>query len=350
MKDWHTVSLSPDASLEQAIKVLDAGGLRIAVVVDSDSKLLGTITDGDIRRALLKHLSVEAKVTEFMCATPLIGSPDWSRDKLLSELERFKLLHIPVVDENGKILGIHVLHELLDARRLDNPVFLMAGGFGKRLYPLTEHCPKPMLKVGDKPMLELILESFIEFGFHNFYVSTHYLPHVIHDYFGDGKKWGVSIKYIHEEVPLGTGGALGLLPHDEINLPVILMNGDLLTKVDFRSLLDFHQLHNGTATLCVREYENQVPYGVVQSQGHQVTRIVEKPVSKFFISAGIYVLSPALIKSVVQGSVVDMPSLLQSEIDIGRKVNIFPVHEYWLDIGRVDDYNKAQVEIERMGK
>jgi NDP-sugar pyrophosphorylase family protein len=222
----------------------------------------------------------------------------------------------------------------------------MAGGFGTRLRPLTNNCPKPMLKVGDKPILEQILLNFVEAGFHRFYISTHYMPEVIRDYFGNGEKWGISIQYVHEEEPLGTGGALGLLPHDEIDQPLFMMNGDLLTSLNLHSFLEFHETHNGVATMCVREYEHQVPYGVITSEGTQIKSMVEKPVHRFFVNAGIYLLDPALVKSVVPGTRIDMPTLLEGQIDGGSAVNMFPIHEYWLDIGRMDDFHKAQTEMQ----
>jgi dTDP-glucose pyrophosphorylase len=345
MNQWKRIAVRKDTPLEAAIATLDEGGQRIVLVVDDDERLQGTLTDGDVRRALLRHQPLTTPVGEVMCATPQMAELQWSREKILSVMESTRLLHLPVVDPAGRVVGLETLHELLDKKRIDNPVFLMAGGFGKRLYPLTQDCPKPMLKVGDKPILELILQSLADAGFHRFYISTHYLPEMIRDHFGDGSKWNVSIRYVHEETPLGTGGALGLLPAGEVALPMILMNGDLLTRVDYRSLLEFHQRHQGAATLCVREYESQVPYGVIQSEGHRITQIVEKPVQRFFISAGIYILSPELIGRVVPGERIDMPTLLEQEIVAGRDVNMFPVHEYWLDIGRMDDFHRAQEEV-----
>jgi NDP-sugar pyrophosphorylase family protein len=202
-----------------------------------------------------------------------------------------------------------------------------------------------MLKVGGKPILELILQNFIDAGFYRFFISTHYMPEIIQDHFGDGHQWGVDIRYIHEETPLGTAGALGLLPHDEMDMPMFLMNGDLLTRLDYRSLLEFHLQHQATATMCVREYEHQIPYGVIESDGHCITTITEKPVQHFFINAGIYLLSPDLIKSVSPGTHIDMPALLQQSIDKGQQVNMFPIHEYWLDIGRMEDFRRAQDEV-----
>lgn len=345
MKNWKTVAALPNTPLEQAIGVLDKGGLGIVLVTDSDDILLGTMTDGDVRRALLRHQTMVTPVREIMCSTPQVAELHWSREKRLSIMEANRILQLPVVDASRRVVGIETLHDMLDHKRLENPVFLMAGGFGKRLYPLTQRCPKPMLKVGDKPILELILQSFVDAGFHRFYISTHYLPEVIREHFGDGSRWNVSIQYVHEDEPLGTGGALGLLPHDDIEMPIFLMNGDLLTRVDYRSLLDFHERHEGSATLCVREYESQIPYGVIQSDGHRITHIVEKPVQHYFINAGIYMLSPELIRRVTPGERIDMPTLLEREIEAGRAVNMFPVHEYWLDIGRMDDFQRAQQEV-----
>jgi dTDP-glucose pyrophosphorylase len=345
MKNWKTVAVAPNTPLETAIGTLDKGGLGIVLVTGDDDVLRGTVTDGDVRRALLRRQTMDTPVSEIMCATPQVADLNWSREKLLAVMESTRLLQLPVVDTGRRVVGIETLHDMLDRSRLDNPVFLMAGGFGKRLYPLTQDCPKPMLKVGDKPILELILQGFADAGFHRFYISTHYLPQVIRDHFGDGSRWNVSIKYVHEDAPLGTGGALGLLPRDEIDLPTFLMNGDLLTRVDYRSLLDFHERHEGSATLCVREYESQIPYGVIQSDGHRITEIVEKPIQRCFISAGIYMLSPELVRRVVPGERIDMPTLLEREIGAGRDVNMFPVHEYWLDIGRMDDFQRAQHEV-----
>jgi len=279
-----------------------------------------------------------------MCSKPRTAGPSWSRERIMAVMDTYQLLQLPVVDADGTVIGLETLHELLTRRRRDNPVFLMAGGFGTRLRPLTHNCPKPLLKVGDKPILELILERFVSSGFHKFFISTHYMPEMIREHFGDGSQWGVSIRYIHEDEPLGTGGALGLLPHDEIDAPLFMMNGDLLTTLNFENLLEFHQEHQGAATMCVREYEYCVPYGVIQSDGHRIRSMVEKPVHHFFINAGIYLLSPELVKSVAAKTRVDMPTLLEEEIAAGRDVNMFPVHEYWLDIGRMEDFQRAQQE------
>lgn len=345
MKNWESALVKTHASLEEAIAIMDRSALRIAIVVDDDRRLLGTLTDGDVRRALLKHVPLSVPVDEVMCTTPQVAQQDWSRAQILAVMERKQLLQLPVVNEQGQVIGLETLHGLLDKRRLNNAVFLMAGGFGTRLHPLTNDCPKPMLKVGEKPILELILESFIKAGFHRFFISTHYLPEMVRDHFGNGDRWGVSIQYTHEETPLGTGGALGLLPQDEINEPIFVMNGDLLTTLNYQELLEFHKSHNGVATMSVREYEYQVPYGVIQSDGHLIRSMVEKPVQKFFVNAGVYVLSSDLVKRVKPGVRLDMPTLLEEAIAQGEDVTMFPVHEYWLDIGRMEDFKRAQSEV-----
>ena len=345
MKNWESLLVGPETKLEDAIAVLDRGGARIAIVADRDRRLLGTLTDGDVRRALLRHLALDVPVSQVMCSTPQVAQREWSREHVLSLMESTRLLQLPVVDQSGHVVGVETLHDVLVRRQFDNPVFLMAGGFGTRLYPLTQSCPKPLLKIGDKPILELILEGFIDAGFHKFFISTHYLPEMIRSYFGDGSNWGVSIRYVHEDEPLGTGGALGLLPHEEIDLPLFVVNGDLLTRVNYRGLLDFHDEHESVATMCVREYEHQVPYGVINSDGHRVTSMVEKPVQRFFINAGIYLLAPELVKSVLPGTRIDMPGLLEKNMTAGNDVTIFPVHEYWLDIGRLEDFHRAQDDV-----
>lgn len=347
MEQWETTLIPPDTTLESAIATLDRVALRIVMVVDSERRLLGVVTDGDVRRALLKHLPLVTPVQAVMNPSPRTATRDWTRDQILAAMDRYKFIHLPVVDDRNRVIGLETLQGLLHRPRLDNPVFLMAGGFGTRLRPLTQDCPKPMLRVGDKPILELILESFVNAGLHRFFISTHYMPEMIRSHFGDGSRWGVSIRYVHEESPLGTAGALGLLPHDEIDLPLFMMNGDLLTTLNFRNLLEFQQEQQGVATMCVYEYEHTVPYGVIESDGRRITSIVEKPVQQFFINAGIYLLAPELVRRVGAGARIDMPTLLEQEIRAGREVSMFPIHEYWLDIGRMEDFQRAQQEFSR---
>jgi dTDP-glucose pyrophosphorylase len=345
MKSWQSVLIGPQASLHDAIVALDKGGLQIALVVDSEQRILGTLTDGDVRRALLKQLPLATPASEVMSRRPHTALADSSKESVLALMERHQLLQIPLIDSDGRVVGLETLHGLLQGRRKNNAVFLMAGGFGKRLQPLTDNCPKPLLQVGEKPILELIIEGFVKAGFHRFFISTHYRPEMIRERIGDGSQWGVDVHYVHEEEPLGTGGALGLLPLEGIQEPLFMMNGDLLTNLDFGKLLRFHEEHDGVATMCVREHEHRVPYGVIETDGMRITSMVEKPAYRYFINAGIYVLSPEVIRGVAPGRRVDMPTLLEEQMGNGRTVNMFPLHEYWLDIGRMEDFQRAQFEV-----
>ena len=314
--------------------------------MDDENRLLGTVTDGDIRRAIMNNLPLSHPIYEIMSTTPTVVDCSLSKVQIFELMNTKKLYTIPIVD-NGIVVGLETIHSITQKSKYDNPVFLMAGGFGTRLKPLTDNCPKPLLKVGDKPILETVMLSFIKSGFHNFYISTHYLPQMIKEYFGDGSKWGISINYVHEEKPLGTGGSLGLLPKNLPELPVIMMNGDVLTKVDLERVLAFHNDNDATATMCVREYEYQVPYGVIATEGNKITGMVEKPIQRFHVNAGIYVVSRKIIEQVNNNEVVDMPTLLGRYLDQG--VLMFPFHDYWLDIGRIEDFNRAQIDIQTLG-
>ena len=344
MFDWRRVLLAPDDSLEHTIKVLHEGGCRIALVSDRHGKLLGTVTDGDIRRALITQLTMKSSVSLIMNSNPIAVDNKVGNKEILALMSSQGFLHMPIIDKDGILCGLETLQNLIEKPKYDNPVFLMAGGFGTRLHPLTKNTPKPLLKVGVKPILETIIEQFISYGFHNFYISTHFKSEQIRDYFKNGELHNISIKYLHEDTPLGTAGSLGLLPNNLPDLPMIVMNGDLLTKVDFRHLLDFHGNHNCEATMCVREYDFQVPYGVVEIDNYKIKKIKEKPVHKFFVNAGIYVLSRNLINKVDGKSYLDMTDFLEKELS-SDGVCPFLIHEYWLDIGRIDEYEKANREV-----
>ncbi len=348
MYDWKKIILKQTDTIEKAIIVLNQESLRIALVVDDDEKLIGTITDGDVRRGLIKHFSLDAPVTDIMFKTPTVASEEDSDESVLLKMKELDLLQIPIVDSNGKVVRLISLQQATKKEKFGNPVVLMAGGFGERLKPLTDRVPKPLLKVGSKPILENILNQFIYSGFYNFYISTHYKPDMLQEYFGDGRKWNVSIEYIHEKKPLGTAGGLGLLPSNLVDLPIIIMNGDLLTKIDFKELLDFHLKEGGDATVCARQYDFQVPYGVIETTGKQINSIKEKPIHKFFVNAGIYVLNPSMLDTIDGVSYLDMPNFLEEKINNLSQISMFPIHEYWLDVGRMDQFDKAQRDIENI--
>lgn len=340
--DWRTLLISPDVSLVDAVEQLDRGAKRILIVVDAADSLLGTLTDGDVRRALIRRIDLTTPVSMVMNTSPRCATAKWSRTRLLSFMEQTDLLQLPIVDEQNNVIDVCFLYDLLKKPRLDNPVCIMAGGFGTRLKPLTDSCPKPMLKVGDKPILEIILDRFIAAGFWNFYISTHYMADMIKDYFGDGKERDVQIRYLNEAEPLGTAGALSLLPVAEIQSPVILMNGDLLTNLDFLSLLSEHESMTADLTICLRQYEQQIPFGVVNTEAGWVRSIVEKPVHKYHVNAGIYVIEPQVLSRIAAGQRIDMPTLVSELLEDNKPVGYFEVNEDWLDIGRLDDFQRAQ--------
>lgn len=342
--NWREVIISPQTSLKDAICVIDNAALQIALVTDTSEKLIGVITDGDIRRALIRGISLEMPVFEVMNDKPKTALADDSKIKLLAIMDKFKLIHLPVLDKKGKVVGLETLQDLHKSSYFPNPVFILAGGFGVRLKPLTNLRPKPLLEVGGKPILETIIDNFTQAGFKDFYIAVHYLADQIKDYFSDGQRWGINIHYIEESQPLGTAGSLSLLPKDLPNLPIIVMNGDILTQVDFSRLLTHHQQQQSVATLCVHQYEYQIPYGVVSIDDQRVTGIVEKPIKSCFSNAGIYVLDPFLVQSVKKNQQIDMPQLLNQQIAAGKLVSMFPIYEYWLDIGKESDFLRAQGE------
>ncbi|TSE26344.1 UTP--glucose-1-phosphate uridylyltransferase [Tepidimonas sediminis] len=348
ISDWQDLLLRRDDTIRRAIEVIDRGAKRIALVVDEAGRLLGTVTDGDVRRGILRHLGLDAPVAEVMNPQPRVLRPGYGREEALRLLGSAQVLQVPIVGEGGVLVGLETLTDLLKRPRLENPVFLMAGGFGTRLRPLTDDCPKPMLPVGGRPMLEHILQDLVDYGFYRFYISVHYLREKVIQHFQDGSRWGVTIQYVHEDTPLGTAGALGLLPKEAVQRPLIVVNGDIMTRVNYEALLQDHDRHTPAATVCTRQYDFQVPYGVIEHDEQRITDIIEKPVHHFFVSAGIYVLAPQVVHAVEPNVRLDMPDLLKRQIKSGREVRMFPVHEYWLDIGRVGDFELAQRDAPRV--
>jgi dTDP-glucose pyrophosphorylase len=343
MKKWKSILVTPETSILDTIKVIDKSALQIALVVSSLNRLLGTVTDGDIRRGILKNVSLDSPVKQVMNLDPLVASSSESPKEIQSRMKARGLKHIPVVDENYSIVDLYLYDQFIAAQKRDNWVILMAGGLGTRLAPLTDLSPKPLLRVGDKPILETIISKFSEYNFDNFYISVNYRADQIKQYFEDGSKWGIHITYIDESQRLGTAGALSLLP-EKPTKPIIVMNGDLLTKVNFEQLLDFHDQHGLPATMCVREFQHQIPYGVVKTEEHRLTGIEEKPIHTYFVNAGIYVLSPEVLSHIPRDTFYDMPTLFDTLITKQHGAGVFPIREYWLDIGRMSDFEKANLE------
>ena len=343
MKNIQNIKLNINSTIKEALQIIDSGAMQIALVVDKYDKLLGTLTDGDIRRGLLKGLDLNSKVDSIVFKNPTVAKISDTKEEILKLALAKKLHQIPIVDENGKILGIKEIEELIKPKDKTTRVVLMVGGLGTRLRPLTENTPKPMLEVGKKPILQTIVEKFAEYGYTNIVMCVNYKSHIIQDYFGDGTKFGVNIEYVLEEQRMGTAGALSLLKEKPTE-PFFVMNGDLLTNVNFEHLHNYHISNKAMGTMCVREYDFQVPYGVVNMEDSKILSIEEKPMHKFFVSAGIYMLSPEILQYIPQNEFYDMPTLFEKIINEKKNAISFPLREYWLDIGRMEEFEKANNE------
>ncbi len=347
MKNIQNIKLNKNSTIKEALKIIESGAMQIALVVEDNDKLIGTLTDGDIRRGLLKGLDLDSSVESIIFMTPTIATVSDTKEEILKIALAKKLHQIPIIDKNGKIVGIQEIEELIKPKEKTNKVVLMVGGLGTRLRPLTDNTPKPMLKVGNKPILQTIVEKFAEYGYINIVMCVNYKSHVIKDYFGDGSEFGVNIEYIFEDQRMGTAGALSLLKEKPTEA-FFVMNGDLLTNVNFEHLHDYHMSNSAMGTMCVREYDFQVPYGVVNIEDSRIISIEEKPMQKFFVSAGIYMLSPEILKFIPQDEFYDMPTLFEKLISENKNAISFPLREYWLDIGRMEEYKKANEEYDEV--
>ncbi|MEM5557216.1 nucleotidyltransferase family protein [Aliarcobacter cryaerophilus] len=343
MQNIENIKLKPTATIKESLEIIDKGSMQIALVVDENDKLLGTLTDGDIRRGLLKGFDLSSSIEQIVFRTPTVAKISDTKEEILKIALSKKLHQIPIVDDFDKIVGIKEIEELVKPKDKINKVVLMVGGLGTRLRPLTETTPKPMLKVGNKPILQTIVEKFAEYGYTNIVMCVNYKSDIIQDYFKDGSDFGVKIEYILEEQRMGTAGALSLLK-DKPNEPFFVMNGDLLTNVNFEHLHNYHLATNSIATMCVREYDFQVPYGVVNIKDSKILSIEEKPVHKFFVSAGIYMLSSEVLNYIPKNEFFDMPTLFEKLVSLNQNTVSFPIREYWLDIGRMEEYKKANDE------
>ena len=347
MKNYKNILLKPISTIKEALHIINNGAMQIALVVDENEKLLGTLTDGDIRRGLLDNLSLEDSIESIIFTTPTVCHIEDSKEKILEIAVAKKIYQIPIIDNDGKIVGIEEVDELLKQQTKTNKVVLMVGGLGTRLRPLTEHTPKPMLKVGSKPILETIILNFKRYGFINIVLCVSYKSEIIEEYFKDGEEFGVNIEYIHEDKRMGTAGALSLI-RDSLTESFFVMNGDLLTNINFEHMMEYHLSNNSIATMGVREYDFQVPYGVVNVDGENILSIEEKPVHKFFVSGGVYTLDNKVLDFIPDNEFYDMPTLFEKVIEEKLKSISFPIHEYWLDIGRIEEFEKANDEYHKV--
>ena len=348
--DLSTLCVGPDSSIRQAIALIDRNQKGLVLVTDEERHLLGTITDGDVRRAMLERESLDVPVSILLARKvrslhekPVTAPVGSDCAVLLRLMQDRAVRQLPLLDGHGRVAGLVTLDELVPDLVLPVQAVIMAGGLGTRLRPLTDDLPKSMLPVGDKPLIERIVEQLRKAGIRRVNLTTHYKSNLISQHFGDGRDFGVEICYVEEGRPLGTAGALSLL--DTSNDPLLVINGDILTQVDFRSILDFHIEQQAYMTVSVRQYEFRIPYGVVETDGIVVTGISEKPLVRHFINAGIYLLNPEVCKFVPDSQSYNMPDLISSLLTSGQRVVSFPIREYWLDIGQPADYEQALQDV-----
>jgi dTDP-glucose pyrophosphorylase len=340
LENWQHAVLTEDATIQQAIQNLDQVALQIVLVVDPQNKLIGTLSDGDIRRGLLKGLTLQSPIDSVIFRNPLVVPESLQRDLVLKLMTVNKIRQVPIVNEDGHVLGLHLWDHLAQPIERKNTMIIMAGGRGTRMYPHTEDCPKPMLRVAGKPMLEHIIQQAKGEGFEDFIISVHYLGHIIEEHFLDGRHLDVRIRYLRESSPLGTAGALSLL-ESAPDQSLVITNGDVMTDIRYGELLDFHERHAADATMAVRLHEWENPFGVVNMNGIRITGFHEKPVSRSHINAGVYVLSPAVLNLLARDEHCDMPALFERAMLSGLQTIAYPMHEPWLDVGRPADLDQA---------
>lgn len=341
MPNWRATLLLTGSNIQQAISNLDKSGLKIVLVVTECGRLVGTLSDGDIRRAILKGFGLADFVDQIINTAPLVAPLELS-SALVSQLMRAnKIQQVPVIDQHGRVVGLHVWDSIVTTSLHENQMVIMAGGQGTRLRPHTEHCPKPMLEVAGKPILQHIIDRAKVDGFRNFVISLHYMGHIIEDFFGDGAEHGVSISYLREKLPLGTAGCLSLF--DKIpELPFIVTNGDVLTDINYSDILAFHTRYDALATMAVRQHVIQNQFGVVHTKGFEIQSFEEKPLYRSYINAGIYVLNPNVLKFLDCGQHCDMPNLFERIKNHNGRAIAYPMHEPWLDVGRPEDLLAAK--------
>jgi dTDP-glucose pyrophosphorylase len=338
------LTVTPGASLREVLETITKNSRQAVAVEGPDGRLAGLVTDGDLRRALLRGVSLDRAVGEIMNRTPVVAPAGTTRDEALALLRRRMMRHLPLVDGDGRLVDLVLLDELLEPRHLPNHAVLMAGGAGHRLRPLTESVPKPLLRVGGKPLLEIMIERLRDAGVREFHLTVHHKSEMIEEQFGDGSRLDVRIHYVREIEPLGTAGALTLLAERPAH-PFFLVNGDILTKCDFRSLLDFHRRSGTDMTIGTVRHVSELPYGVLEVQGDRLAAVSEKPRLEFVVNSGIYVVAPAAIDRIPRGQYFDATDLIGALLAAGRPVSTFAIKDYWLDVGRHDDLRKADRDV-----
>lgn len=336
--------ITSNATILETLKIIDEAALEIALVVDNQKRLIGTVTDGDIRRGLIKGAKLNDPISELMNPNPITADLNTTDDELLFLMINRSIKHLPILDKKGQVLRLVLLKDLISGKKRPNFAVIMAGGLGSRLGDLTKDTPKPLLPVGGKPVISIIVEQLRKHGIKDIYISVNYKASKIKEWFANNPVSDVKISYLEEKEFLGTAGALSLLPETP-SVPFIVINGDIISPINFGSLLDFHLKNHNSMTLCTREYRFQVPYGVLQLKGSQLVGIEEKPSQNIFINAGVYVISPEMLTFVPKQTRFDMPELISIALKESKEVGCYPISDFWLDIGSPQDYLKAVQEL-----
>ncbi len=347
-KVWESALLPLDSTIGHAVKILNETSLKIVLVVNNQKEFQGTVSDGDIRRGLLKGLDFNSPIEKVTHRNALVAPPDMGRKMILQLMAINKIQQIPVIDEKQRVIGLHTWDEISVKQERSNIFVIMAGGRGSRLLPQTEECPKPLLVIQGKPILEHIIDRAKLEGFRNFVIAVHYLGDLIENYFGNGERFDVEIKYVKEEFPMGTAGALSLLAPIP-DLPFVVTNGDVISDIQYGDLLDFHLSQGSSASIAIKLYEWQNPFGVVRTDGFRVIGYEEKPITRSTINAGVYILEPRIIAFLDSSKYCDMPTLFERLRDNSEKLVAYPIHENWVDVGLPDDLSRARegTELER---
>ena len=341
VNNWKIITIKPTDTFETALNVINQGGYQICLVCDSSGKLAGVVTDSDIRKALIREVQLCEQVTKVMNLAPLIVAPELGENEAHQLMIINHYFHLPIVNPQGILIGLHVAEQLQSKVYRNEALVIMAGGRGRRLMPLTDKCPKPMLPIRGKPILEHLIERAKSDGFQKIILSVNYLAEQIVNHFEDGKKFDLSINYIHEKEPLGTAGALSLLEDNIKSSPIIVTNGDILTDVSYSDLLGPLYNDHCDGVMAVRLQEWQNPFGVILSKDTKLIDLEEKPIHRYQVNAGIYALNPSLLKLLVPGEYCDMTDLFLKGMKSNLDLRVFPLHETWLDIGRLSDYEQA---------
>ena len=342
--NWIDAVLTINSTISEAIQSLNRSSLKIVLVVGKNNQLIGTVTDGDIRRAILMGKEITNNIGDIVQKKPVISSPQMSRNEIIDLMIANKVFQVPIVDKGGEVIGLNLWSDLVAANNIPNYFVIMAGGKGTRLHPFTTNIPKAMVKIGGKPMIELIIEKARAEGFVNFFISLNHLGDIIQNYFGDGTSFGVNIRYVKESAPLGTAGALSLIDVSNISDSIVVTNCDVIADINYAGLLDFHKVNSAHATMGVKIFEWENPYGVVRLNDLAILGIDEKPIQSFVINAGVYVLEPEILKKFfLLTEKNDMTDLFRKFLRESLSVVAYPIHENWCDVGRPEDLNKLLI-------